>query len=352
MPGIGIPPLEANLPPILKRNYGKWLSHEHPRAGVLKHLSESGEACFTVRAGMPPNARISTAKLREICAVADDYAEGYFRVTQRNSLELIGVPEERIDACIAALAQIGLPVGGTNRSLHNTTCCTGYIHCHLAATDPAAIMLKISNLLFEEFTADCLPAKLKISGSGCLNNCGEGSCADIGIIGVHRTLPPIHVDKLKGCELPMVISVCPTGAIRPKGPGLVEIDAKRCIHCPACSVACAAMAPIGTPDGDGVAIVVGGKASNTGVGPRWAKVVVPYLPNNPPHWPEVTDVVKKIVQVWADNAQEDERIGDWIERIGWANFFKRAGLPVSPKIVDGFDVRGLEYAKSNVRFNW
>ena len=44
MPGIGIPPLEANLPPILKRNYGQWISHEHPRPGVIKHDSESGEA--------------------------------------------------------------------------------------------------------------------------------------------------------------------------------------------------------------------------------------------------------------------------------------------------------------------
>ena len=35
---------EANLPPIVKRNYGKWISHEHPRPGVIKHDSETGEA--------------------------------------------------------------------------------------------------------------------------------------------------------------------------------------------------------------------------------------------------------------------------------------------------------------------
>ncbi len=59
MPGIGSPPLEANLPPIVRRNYGKWISHEHPRPGVIKHDSETGEACYTVRVGMPPNARWS-----------------------------------------------------------------------------------------------------------------------------------------------------------------------------------------------------------------------------------------------------------------------------------------------------
>jgi sulfite reductase beta subunit len=352
MPGIGIPPLEANLPPIVKRNYGKWTSHEHIRPGVIKHDAESGEACYTVRAGMPPNARVSTETLRMLCEFADRFAEGYFRITQRNSLEFVGVEAGRIDELIATLAKAGFPVGGTNRSLHNTTCCTGYMHCHLAASDPAAIMKAVSDLLIERYQTDDLPAKLKISGSGCINNCGEGSCADIGIVAIHRDLPPIREDKLKGCELPLVISVCPVGAIRPKGPNQVEIDAKRCVHCPACSVACAAFAPIGSPNGDGVAIVVGGKAANTGDGPAMAKVVVPYLPNNPPRWPEVTGVVKKIVDAWAGNARKDERVGEWINRIGWEKFYERTRLPLSFKVIDGYDARALEYAKANVRFRW
>ncbi len=352
MPGIGIPPLEANLPPILKRNYGQWISHEHPRPGVIKHDSKTGEACYTARAGMPPNARVSTATLRRICDLADEFAEGYFRVTQRNSCEFVGVPAKRIEELIARLAALGFPVGGTNRSLHNTVCCTGYLHCHLAATDPAAIMKSVSEMLLKEFQNDCLPAKLKISGSGCLNNCGEGSCADIGIVGVHRDLPPIKEDKLKGCELPLVISVCPVGAIRPKGPAMIEIDAKRCIHCPACSVACAAMAPIGSPNGDGVAIVVGGKAGNTGDGPSIARVVVPYLPNNPPFWPEVTGTIKKIVDAWSRHARKDERVGEWINRVGWEKFYERTGLPLSFKVVDGYDSRAFELAKTNVRFRW
>ena len=257
-----------------------------------------------------------------------------------------------VDALIAVLAKAGFPVGGTNRSLHNTTCCTGYIHCHLAASDPAAIMKALSDMLIEQYKTDCLPAKLKISGSGCINNCGEGSCADIGIVAIHRDLPPIHAEKLKGCEVPLVISVCPTGAIKPKGPGMVEIDPKRCIHCPACSVACAAFAPIGSPDGDGVAIVVGGKAANTGDGPAMAKVVVPYLPNNPPYWPEVTGTVKKIVDAWSANARKDERVGEWINRIGWEKFYQRTGLPLSFKVMDGYDARALEYARASVRFRW
>lgn len=352
MPGIGVPPVEANLPPIVKRNYGKWISHEYVRPGVIKHDSESGEACYSVRVGMPLNARVSQQTLLKFCDLADEYSEGYLRVTQRNSAEFVGVDPKRIEELIGKLGELGFPVGGTNRSLHISTCCTGWIHCHLAASDPSAILQEVYNTLYQDYVEERYPAKLKISGSGCINNCGEGSCADIGLVAVHRDLPPVKADKLAGCEIPLVIAICPTGAIRPKGPKMVEIDQERCIHCPACSVACAAFAPIGSPEGDGVAIVVGGRASNTGQGPSMAKLVLPYLPNNPPHWPEVTQAVKQIVDAWVKGAKKDERMADWIARVGWETFFETTGLPLSPKIVDGYDGRASDYAKTGVRFKW
>ena len=111
MPGIGIPPLEAGLPPIVRRNYGKWISHEHVRPGVIKHDSESGEACYTVRAAMPPNARVSTATMRMLCGLADEFTEGFFRVTQRNSIEFVGVPAGRIVPVMEAAARAALGEG-------------------------------------------------------------------------------------------------------------------------------------------------------------------------------------------------------------------------------------------------
>ncbi|MBM4081265.1 MAG: dissimilatory-type sulfite reductase subunit beta [Planctomycetes bacterium] len=352
MPGIGVPKVADNLPPIVKRNYGQWINHIHVRPGVIRHDSATGESCYSLRVGMPANARVSKDTLLKFCDLADEYSEGYFRVTQRNALEFVGVKPERIEELIGRLKTMGFPVGGTNRSLHQIVCCAGWIHCHLAASDPAAIMKALYDEMLQDFQTERYPAKLKISGSGCINNCGEGSTADIGLVGVHRDLPPIKEEKLAGCELPLVSAICPTGAIHLKGPKSIEIDPKRCIHCPACSVACGAMAPIGSANGDGVAIVVGGKASNTGSGPAMAKVVIPYLPNNPPRWPEVVGTVKKIVDAWVAGARKDERVGDWINRIGWEKFFERTGLPVSPKIVDGYDARALDHARAGVQFRW
>ena len=196
MPGIGVPPVEANLPPIVRRNYGKWVSHAVPRPGVLKHVSESGEACFTVRVGMPSNARVSTALARRICDLATRFSEGYLRMTRRHSLELVGVDPARIEELIEEFRALGLPVGGADRSFHNVVCCTGWIHCQFAATDAPAIAKAISDALWEEFRAEGYPAKLKVSVAACVNQCGEGSTADIGGIGIHLDLPPVKDQKV------------------------------------------------------------------------------------------------------------------------------------------------------------
>ncbi len=61
MPGLGVPPLDTILPDKIKRNYGQWIAHEHIKPGVLKHVADSGEELYSVRAGTPGNARIAAS---------------------------------------------------------------------------------------------------------------------------------------------------------------------------------------------------------------------------------------------------------------------------------------------------
>ena len=62
-----------------------------------------------------------------------------------------------------------------------------------------------------------------------------------------------------------------------------------------------------------------GKHPRTGLkarGPaRMSKLVIPFLPNNPPRWPETVKAVKHLVEVYAKDAKKHERMGEWIERI-------------------------------------
>ncbi len=346
--GIGVPSVEENLPPVAIKNYGKWDSHEVIRPGVIRRTAESGDTCCTVRIAMPP-ARVSVATMLEFCDLADRYSGGFFRITQRNSLEFIDVNPEKIDELIKELDRMGFPVGGTKNSLHNIVACPAWIHCNLPATDSPGIAKALGDALIEEFKDHRLPSWLKINLGACAN-IEEALMADIGIIGVHRDQPIVLEDTIKICERPTVIQGCPTYAIKPKGEKSVSIDPEKCIHCGACTMHCEAILT-GNPELDGFAVAVGGKASNTGKGPDLGRVVIPYLPNNPPKWAEAVSAVTKIVDAWRKDAKPDERVREWINRIGWDRFFRKAEIKVTLKDIDGY-IYSNEFARSDLRFGW
>ena len=62
----------------------------------------------------------------------------------------------------------------------------------------------------------------------------------------------------------------------------------------------------------------------------FSKLAIPFLPNNPPRWPEVVDAVKNIIEVYATHARKHERVGEWIEA-------RRLGAVLQP---DGHPVYG------------
>ena len=94
--------------------------------------------------------------------------------------------------------------------------------------------------------------------------------------------------------------------------------------------------PLSDKDGDGVTVLAGGKISNRISEPKFSKVVVPWLPNNFPRFPEVVDSVKKIVEAYAKDAKKYERLGDWAERIGWERFFEKCGLDFTEHLIDDY----------------
>jgi sulfite reductase beta subunit len=91
---------------------------------------------------------------------------------------------------------------------------------------------------------------------------------------------------------------------------------------------------------------VGGKVSNARSEPKFSKLAIPFLPNNPPRWPEVVAAVANIVDVYARDARRFERLGEWTERIGWPRFFELTGIPFTRYHIDDFRHAGLSYARS------
>ncbi|WP_027717986.1 dissimilatory-type sulfite reductase subunit beta [Desulfovirgula thermocuniculi] len=333
------------FPPIIQRNYGKWLYHEVLEPGVLVHVSETGEKVYTVRCGSP--RLMSVEYVREICDIADKYCDGYVRFTTRNNIEFMVDSLEKVQALKQELesrkfysGSYKFPVGGTGACISNVVHTQGYIHCHTPATDASSLVKAVMDELFDYFKSMVLPAKVRVAVACCLNMCGAVHCSDIALLGIHRKPPIIDHEVIdQVCELPLVIASCPLGAISPdktpEGKRTLKIKVERCMFCGNCYTMCPAL-PIADKTGDGVAILVGGKLSNRVSEPKFSKVVVAYLPNNFPRYPEVVQTVKKIVEVYAQDARKHERLGDWIERIGWERFFEKTGIPFTEHLIDDY----------------
>lgn len=333
------------FPPVIQNNYGKWAYHDILEPGVLVHVSETGDKVYTVRCG---GCRFMTAQfVREICDIADKYCDGYVRFTTRNNIEFMVDSEEKLKALKADLESrkfVGgsykFPIGGTGAGVTNIVHTQGYIHCHTPATDASSMVKAVMDAVFDQFTGMELPAKVRISMACCLNMCGAVHCSDIALLGYHRKPPIVDHEVIDDiCEIPLAVSACPVGAISPakteSGKKTVKIKEERCMFCGNCYTMCPAL-PLSDKEGDGVTILAGGKLSNRISMPKFSKVVVPWLPNNFPRFPEVVENVKKILNAYANDANKYERLGDWAERIGWEKFFEKCDIPFTEHLIDDY----------------
>ena len=348
------------FPPVIADNFGKWVYHEILEPGVLLHVAESGAKVYSVRCG---SARtMSVTHIREICEIADKYCGGHVRFTTRNNIEFMVTDEETMKKLRDDLnsrkfsgGSQKFPVGGTGACVCNMIHTQGWIHCHTPATDASGPVKAVMDELFSEFEHMRMPAPVRLALACCINMCGAVHCSDIGLVGIHRKPPMVDnawVDRI--CEIPLAVAACPTAAVRPTTVNIpvtevvdgkeqteekpvksVAIKDERCMYCGNCYTMCAAL-PIADGESDGIAIMVGGKVSNRTTWPQFSKVVVAYIPNEPPRWPTLTATVKKIIQVYAEHANKYERLGDWAERIGWEEFFRLTGLEFSEHLIDDF----------------
>jgi sulfite reductase beta subunit len=343
---IGPPHYEKFLPPVIKKNYGKWKYHEILKPGVMVHVAESGDKLYTVRAASP--RLLGITRIRDFADLADKYCGGHLRFTSRNNVEFLLTEDSRIDELIKDLKALGHPVGGIGNAISNVVHTQGWVHCHSAATDASGVVKSVMDELCHHFTERDVPAKLRIALACCLNMCGAVHCSDIAILGIHRRPPRIEKNLNKLCEIPNVVASCPTAAIRPTivdGVETVEIDEEKCMFCANCFSVCPAL-PMADALNDGVSIWVGGKVSNARTEPTFSKLAIPFLPNNPPRWPEVTGAVKNIVEVWVKGARKYERMGEFINRIGWPKFFELTGIEFSKEHIDDYRFAGLSFKRS------
>ncbi len=349
-------PYTDYLPEIVRRNVGRWVDRRSHGAGILEHISDTGDHLFTVKVGGTPNVRFSTETLRKFTDIADRHGAQSLRFTRSGQVEIFATDLEGALRVKAEVEKIGFFVGGWGNTLWSIGSCTAYLTCTTAVIDAPSLTKALYDHLVPYFTGEvALPSKLRINVGGCPTGCG-GLVADIVLVGHYGAAPGFDPERIRLClptradvldtVVPEVQMVCPVNAIRSfaKADGSVgiEILEKKCIGCGRCKDVCDHIT--WDPEKTGVSVLVGGKSSNTGVGPTLARVVVPWIPARAPEFREAVAVVRKIIDVWRANAQPGERVADYLARVGIQSLFDALHVPMTrwnrPTDIDtGFGVR-------------
>lgn len=117
-------------------------------------------------------------ELRRIAKAADDYSVPLVKITGGQRIDLIGVKREDLSDVWKAL---DMPSGfAYAKALRTVKSCVGKLHCRYGTQDSLTLAVELEKY----FEGLWMPAKVKLSVSGCPRNCSESGIKDVGIVGV------------------------------------------------------------------------------------------------------------------------------------------------------------------------
>lgn len=295
-----------------------------------------------------PGGFLSANTLRSLAGLVDQFGDGRLRWTTAGSVEFY-VKRDRMLEAVAAVNELGLDVGSTGDGVRNLVACPGSYRCDLALVNAPDVAYALGQAAIDDQQYPGLPNKVKTAVSGCPNDCVRAQMEkDHAFVGVFRGAPVVDQQLLAwwmsegqssvvssgstpSVDLEYLIRHCPGSAIERSGDG-VEIDPSACRHCMLCINKCPAFRPGGER---GVAWVVGGKYGHRGAnGPMVGFVLASFIPANPPDYPEIVDLHKRFLDVYADNGRRKERVGDMIVRLGLRTALELMELEPDPAILN------------------
>jgi ferredoxin-nitrite reductase len=121
---------------------------------------------------------MTAAQMRGLAEVARAFGDGDIRLTVWQNLLISGVPADKIDAAVAAIAALGL---GTSASSIRAglVACTGNVGCRFAASDTKRHAEEIARWCEERVALD---SPVNIHLTGCHHSCAQHYIGDIGLL--------------------------------------------------------------------------------------------------------------------------------------------------------------------------
>ena len=144
-------------------------------------LNNRGTDEFSARV-ITVNGKVTAAQHRCMAEAAEKFGNGNLTYTTRLSVEIQGIPYEKIEEFQEFIAKEGLETGGTGAKVRPVVSCKGTT-CQYGLLDSYAISEEIFRRFYKGYRQVALPHKFKIAVGGCPNNCVKPNLNDVGIIG-------------------------------------------------------------------------------------------------------------------------------------------------------------------------
>jgi sulfite reductase alpha subunit len=345
-------PMAEDLLGVLERSYDEKRGHwKHGGlvgvkgygGGVIGRYNDLAEEFpnaaefHTVRINPPAGWFYTADVIRQLCDIWERHGSGLtnFHGATGDAV-FLGAKTAELEPLFDELLGAGFDLGGSGSALRTPSCCCGQARCEWACFDTLDTTHDLTMHFQDEVHRPAFPYKFKIKASGCPNDCvGAIARSDLSIIGTWRDDIQIdaaglkeHMAEGKVDMVRDVIERCPTRCMHFEK-GTLTIDNDECVRCMHCINA---LPKALSPGKDrGAMLLVGGKAPVLG-GALLSSVLVPFIKMVPPYQ-DIKELLVAIWDLWSEHGKSRERVGEFIQRIGLANFLEQIGLEPQPEMV-------------------
>jgi sulfite reductase alpha subunit len=309
-------------------------------AGIIPRFSEARDKFpassefHTFRVQPPAGMHYDTATMRKLCEIWEKYGSGLIAFHgQSGDIMFQGIRTDKVQPCFDELNEAGFDLGGAGAGVRTSMSCVGGARCEQSNYNEQKAHRMMINSLLEEMHRPALPYKFKFKFSGCANDCVNASHrSDFAVLGTWADDMQVNQDEFKKAVqtrgrkeiIDQVINMCPTRALSLNDDDTIDVDNKSCVRCMHCiNVLTKALKPGKVR---GVTVLAGGKRSLK-IGDLMGTVLVPFMRlETEEDYERLVALGRQVLEFWAENALDHERLGEMIERIGLVNFLDGIGL--------------------------